>query len=122
MLSGCQPIQRLCKYPLILHELMKYTPSSDCPSSNEGIRQILDHLRILVARINSATGNPVNKDRIEKTLLLQEKIRFSEYVRNTYFSLRLLPLLKNIPTLGHASRYIQRTRAHGPLWCAFHNL
>ncbi|KAJ6114362.1 hypothetical protein N7486_000140 [Penicillium sp. IBT 16267x] len=73
-----KPIQRLCKYPLLLQDLLRYTPVSDCPTSHEAIRQILDDIRILVTQINSATGNPVNKDRIHKTLLLQEKIQFAD--------------------------------------------
>lgn len=77
MLIERQPIQRLCKYPLLLQDLLRHTPVSDCPSSHDGIRQILESLRILVARINSATGNPVNKDRIQKTLLLQGKVHIS---------------------------------------------
>ncbi|KAF3388892.1 hypothetical protein F1880_004463 [Penicillium rolfsii] len=72
-----KPIQRLCKYPLLLQDLLRSTPVSDCPSSHNGMRQILDNLRVLVARINSATGNPVRKDRIQKTLLLQARFEFS---------------------------------------------
>lgn len=79
-LTTQQPIQRLCKYPLLLQDLLRYTPVSDCPTSHDAIRQILDNIRILVTQINSATGNPVNKDRIHKTLLLQEKIRFADSV------------------------------------------
>ncbi|KAJ5639080.1 uncharacterized protein N7484_006942 [Penicillium longicatenatum] len=77
-LTTQQPIQRLCKYPLLLQDLLRYTPVSDCPTSHDAIRQILDNIRTLVTQINSATGNPVNKDRIHKTLLLQEKIRFAD--------------------------------------------
>lgn len=81
VLTHDQPIQRLCKYPLLLQDLLRHTPVSDCPSSHDGIRQILENLRVLVARINSMTGNPINKDRIQKTILLQEKTQFSESVR-----------------------------------------
>ncbi|KAJ5174289.1 uncharacterized protein N7482_000166 [Penicillium canariense] len=73
-----KPIQRLCKYPLLLQDLLRHTPVGDCPSSHDGIRQILESLRILVVRINSATGNPVKKDRIQKTILLQGRIEFSD--------------------------------------------
>ncbi|KAJ5082976.1 hypothetical protein N7532_012019 [Penicillium argentinense] len=73
-----KPIQRLCKYPLLLQDLLRHTPVSDCPTTHDGIRQTLETLRILVSRINSETGNPVNKDRIHKTILLQGKIAFSE--------------------------------------------
>ncbi|KAJ5623534.1 hypothetical protein N7490_012139 [Penicillium lividum] len=73
-----KPIQRLCKYPLLLQDLLRQTPVSDCPTSHDAMRQILDNVRILVTQVNEATGNPVNKDRIQKTLLLQEKIQFSD--------------------------------------------
>ncbi|KAJ5909406.1 hypothetical protein N7504_004049 [Penicillium tannophilum] len=73
-----KPIQRLCKYPLLLQDLLRHTPVSDCPTSHDAVRQILDNIRILVAQINSATGNPVNKDRIHKTLLLQERFQFAD--------------------------------------------
>lgn len=110
-----QPIQRLCKYPLLLQDLLRNTPVSDCPSSHDSIRQILETLRILVARINSATGNPVNKDRIQKTILLQGKIDFSDDVCiHPPFGdeIGLTPLCTVPP-----SRYIQRPWTYDPLWC-----
>ncbi|KAJ5087013.1 hypothetical protein NUU61_008320 [Penicillium alfredii] len=73
-----KPVQRLCKYPLLLQDMLRQTPICDCPSSHAGIEQIVENLRALVARINSATGNPVHKDRIQKTILLQERIGFSD--------------------------------------------
>ncbi|KAJ6014827.1 hypothetical protein N7540_009418 [Penicillium herquei] len=76
-----KPIQRLCKYPLILSDLLNVTPSSDCPSANQVMHQVLQNMRAQVGQINSATGNPVNKDRIQKTLLLQKKTRFNESYR-----------------------------------------
>ena len=75
-----QPIQRLCKYPLLLQDLLRYTAVSDCPTSHESIQEILQRIRVPVTRINEATGNPVTKDRIEKTVLLQEKLQFDERV------------------------------------------
>ncbi|KAF7715837.1 Uncharacterized protein PECH_006009 [Penicillium ucsense] len=68
-----KPIQRLCKYSLLLQELLKQTWISDCPSSHDGIGQILVHLHSSVAEINALTGNPLTKDRIQKTMLLQQK-------------------------------------------------
>ncbi|KAJ5544537.1 hypothetical protein N7535_007064 [Penicillium sp. DV-2018c] len=69
-----KPIQRLCRYPLMLQDLLRATPVSDCPSGHEAMQQILDGMRVLVARINSANGNPINKDRIHKTITLQRKL------------------------------------------------
>ncbi|KAJ5930191.1 hypothetical protein N7466_005684 [Penicillium verhagenii] len=73
-----KPIQRLCKYPLLLNDLLRETPVGDCPTSHEGIQHILDNIRGLVQQINAATGNPVNQDRIKKTLALQKRIQFSD--------------------------------------------
>ncbi|CAI7572756.1 unnamed protein product [Penicillium glandicola] len=73
-----KPIQRVCKYPLVLQDLIRATPVSDCPSSHDGIQQALDSIRGLVARINLAAGNPINKDRIHRTLALQDKVDISK--------------------------------------------
>ncbi|CAG8905763.1 unnamed protein product [Penicillium egyptiacum] len=73
-----KPIQRLCKYPLVLQDLLRSTPVSDCPSSHDGIEAVLETIRGLVTRINLATGNPINKDRIHKTIVLQGKVDISK--------------------------------------------
>ncbi|KAJ5961498.1 hypothetical protein N7501_006439 [Penicillium viridicatum] len=73
-----KPIQRLCKYPLVLQDLLRSTPVSDCPSSHDGIQQVLDSMRVLVTQINLAAGNPINKDRIQKTIVLQNKVDISK--------------------------------------------
>ncbi|KAG0160888.1 hypothetical protein PDIDSM_8420 [Penicillium digitatum] len=73
-----KPIQRLCKYPLVLQDLLRSTPVSDCPSSHDGIQQVLDSIRVLVARINLVAGNPINKDRIDKTITLQGRVDISK--------------------------------------------
>lgn len=43
-------------------------------------------MRDSVARINAATGNPVHRDRIMKTVLLQEKLEFREPVNDLILS------------------------------------
>ncbi|KAL1962172.1 hypothetical protein VTN77DRAFT_518 [Rasamsonia byssochlamydoides] len=72
-----KPVQRVCKYQLLLQELLKTTPAGDCPSTHYEIRQILDKVRRIVAQINTATGNPVLKDRIQKTIILQGRLDYS---------------------------------------------
>ncbi|KXG53243.1 uncharacterized protein PGRI_002930 [Penicillium griseofulvum] len=69
-----KPIQRLCKYPLVLQDLLRATPVSDCPSAHDELQQVLDNLRVLVTQINLAAGNPINKDRIRRTIILQGKV------------------------------------------------
>ncbi|KAJ5779788.1 hypothetical protein N7457_007508 [Penicillium paradoxum] len=73
-----KPIQRLCKYPLMLQDLLRATTATECPSSHDGIQQALDSMRVLVTRINLAAGNPINKDRIHKTITLQSKVDISK--------------------------------------------
>jgi hypothetical protein len=69
----------------MLQDLLRATPVSDCPTSHDEIGQILDHTRFLVGRINMATGNPVYRDRISKTMLLQEKVDISKSVRKFWY-------------------------------------
>ncbi|XHG01638.1 hypothetical protein AWENTII_005009 [Aspergillus wentii] len=71
-------IKRVCKYPLLLQDLLKHTPISDCPTSHYGIGEALENIKGPVNCINSAAGNPIVKDRIQKTILLQERLGFPE--------------------------------------------
>lgn len=67
----------------MLQDLLRATPVTDCPSAHDGIQEVLDGIRKLVARINVATGNPMNRDRISKTMRLQEKVDTSKSVSNS---------------------------------------
>ncbi|EGC49753.1 conserved hypothetical protein [Histoplasma capsulatum var. duboisii H88] len=72
-----KPIQRVCKYQLFLAELLKNTPVADCPSSHSIIEVALQQTLSVSRDINRATGDPVAKDRIRKTMLLGEKLEFA---------------------------------------------
>jgi hypothetical protein len=74
ILTETQPIQRFCKYHLMLKQLSDCTPSSDCPSSDHDIRQALDTIRALGDQVNSATGDLAYEGRIRKTIELQKKL------------------------------------------------
>lgn len=93
--------------------MIKNIPATEYPSAHDAIQQIVDDLRILVIRINSATGNPVNKDRIQKTLILQSKIRFSQQVC-VQFAKRRTKLI-NGHIVGLCPRCIQRAWSPCPL-------
>ncbi|KAI0890048.1 Dbl homology domain-containing protein [Annulohypoxylon maeteangense] len=71
-----KPIQRICRYPLLFAELLKYTPVCDCPSSHMDIDKVLIRLREATAGINRATDDPRLKDRMERTWLIQDRLIF----------------------------------------------
>ncbi|KAI0417506.1 hypothetical protein F5X98DRAFT_374642 [Xylaria grammica] len=71
-----KPIQRICRYPLLFSELLKYTPVCDCPSSHMEIENVLMRLRETTADINRATDDPGIKASLEQTWLLQDRLVF----------------------------------------------
>ncbi|OTA53570.1 Dbl homology domain-containing protein [Hypoxylon sp. EC38] len=71
-----KPIQRICRYPLLFAELLKYTPVCDCPSSHMEIENVLVRLREATAEINRATDDPRMKNSMEQTWLLQDRLVF----------------------------------------------
>lgn len=71
-----KPIQRICKYPLLFAELLKYTPVCDCPSSHAEIESVLARLREATSEINRATDDPSVKSSMETTWLLQDRLVF----------------------------------------------
>ncbi|KAI8960904.1 Dbl homology domain-containing protein, partial [Daldinia sp. FL1419] len=71
-----KPIQRICRYPLLFAELLKYTPVCDCPSSHMEIENVLIRLREATAEINRAADDPRMKTIMEQTWLLQDRLVF----------------------------------------------
>ncbi|KAI1082770.1 Dbl homology domain-containing protein [Whalleya microplaca] len=69
-----KPIQRICRYPLLFAELLKYTPVCDCPNSHMGIENVLVRLREATGEINKATDDPGMKVTMEQTWLLQDRL------------------------------------------------
>ena len=85
-----QPIQRVCRYPLMFAELLKQTPVCDCPDSHTEIEKVLSRLRETTAEINRATDNPRMKITMEKTWILQDRLLLSDQVQMILHSHRLL--------------------------------
>ncbi|GAB1310409.1 Round spore [Madurella fahalii] len=71
-----KPIQRVCKYPLLFSELLKYTPVVDCPCSHMEIENTLSRLREATAEINRATDDSRVRSVLEKTWILQDRLVF----------------------------------------------
>lgn len=81
ILTGWQPIQRVCRYPLLFAELLQQTPVCDDPDSHFEIEKILSRLRETTSNINRATDNLKMKAAIEKTWILQDRLVFADQVR-----------------------------------------
>ncbi len=75
-----QPIQRVCKYPLLFAELLKCTPVVDCPYSHMEVESTLSRLREATSQINLATDDAQVKAVLEKTWLLQDRLGFPNQV------------------------------------------
>ncbi|KAE8349602.1 Dbl homology domain-containing protein [Aspergillus coremiiformis] len=103
-----KPIQRLCKYPLLLQELLKWTHIQDDPTAHDGIQQILENVRAMVNQINKAPGNPVNRRMVHRTLLLQEMMELpkSVAVHHVYKQLGAMTLCGVLHTTYQSSRYL----------------
>ncbi|KAH8675986.1 hypothetical protein BX600DRAFT_494395 [Xylariales sp. PMI_506] len=81
-----KPIQRICKYPLLFAELLKYTPVYDCPTSHAEIENVLVRLREATSEINRATDDPGVKATMERTWLLQDRLSLPDQVFQPIFS------------------------------------
>lgn len=76
-----KPIQRVCKYPLLFAELLKFTPVCDCPSSHMAIDTTLTRLRETTSEINNATNDLETRARLEKTWVLRDRLVIPNQVR-----------------------------------------
>jgi len=117
----CQPIQRVCRYPLLFAELLKYTPVCDYPHSHMEIEDTLARLREATAEINRATDNSKIKDTLEKTWILQDRLVFPDRVCS------YKPRVKKHtnPQIEYRRRIQEPdpvTRTCSALWCASHML
>jgi hypothetical protein len=82
-----KPVQRICKYPLLFAELLKYTPVFDCPNSHLEIDSALTRLRETTSEINKATNDVEVIATLEKTWLLQDRLILPHQVQS-YLSLK----------------------------------
>ncbi|PYH46918.1 putative Rho guanyl nucleotide exchange factor [Aspergillus saccharolyticus JOP 1030-1] len=88
-----KPVQRLCKYPLLLEELLRWTHIQDDPSAHDGIRQILESVRRVVQEVNQVNNNPINRILVLKTRELQNLLDFPEGNKTLDLYKQLGPLI-----------------------------
>ncbi|KAL2885913.1 RhoGEF domain-containing protein [Ceratocystis lukuohia] len=72
-----KPIQRICRYPLMFGELLKFTPSEDCPNSHMAVEEALIRVREATTEINKAPTDARMKTTLERTWMLQDRLVFS---------------------------------------------
>ena len=75
-----KPIQRICKYPLLFLDLLRYTPVIDCPESHAELEKVSYRLRELANRINRLTNDECTRDRIQRSWRLQDLLSFPDDV------------------------------------------
>lgn len=75
-----KPIQRVCRYPLLLAELLKQTPVVDCPDAHAEIETVLYCFRDAVKEINHAADSPLVQSQIQRRWMLHERLSFHERV------------------------------------------
>lgn len=78
-----QPLQRICKYPLLFADLHKVTPVIDCPESHAEVEKALFRLRETAMEINKATNDEYTRERIQRTWMLQDLLNFGDPVSVT---------------------------------------
>ncbi len=91
-----QPVQRVCRYPLLFADLCKHTPVYDDPESFGEVAKALNRLKEVAQEANSATHDPGKRRLIETTWLLQDRLAFEAEVSP---SMILLVTAKNVRSL-----------------------
>lgn len=73
-------MQRVCKYRLLLNELLKTVPDNEYPLAHSKIKAVLEKNAEAVDRINTVVGNPNLRMRIAKTISLHERLEYDSSV------------------------------------------
>lgn len=73
-----KPIQRLTKYPLLLEDLLRQTPVSDCPSTHADIEATIQCLREVVRAANEATNNTEARAQVLRRRSLQSRLNYEK--------------------------------------------
>jgi hypothetical protein len=76
-----QPIQRVCKYPLLFEDLCRHTPVYDDPEAHAELEKALFRLQETIREVNKAKDDPKTRRLIEISWQLQDRLVFKEQVR-----------------------------------------
>lgn len=69
-----KPIQRICRYPLLLQDLLKHTPIVDGPAAHKGLDDTLNRFREVAQGVNLAADNPASRSQTQRKWLLQDRL------------------------------------------------
>ncbi len=75
-----QPIQRVCKYPLLFDDLCRNTPVYDDPEAHGELEKALFRIQETIREVNKAKDDPKTRRLIEITWQLQDRLVFQEEV------------------------------------------
>lgn len=73
-------MQRVCKYQLLLNELLRTVPETTYPLTYSEIKRTLDKNAQAVDRINTVVGDPNLRIRIKRTISLHERLDYGGQV------------------------------------------
>lgn len=73
-------MQRVCKYQLLLTELLRTVPETAYPLTYSGIKKVLEKNAQAIDRINTVVGDPNLRIRIKKTISLHERLDYGDQV------------------------------------------
>lgn len=80
-LNNVQPIQRICKYPLLFADLHRHTPIIDSPDSCVELERVQYRLKERVNEINRATNNHNTRAKIRRSWHLHNLLVIPKTVR-----------------------------------------
>jgi hypothetical protein len=104
----CQPIQRMCKYPLLFDDLCRHTPVYDDPETHAELEKALFRLQETIREVNKAKDDPKTRRLIEITWQLQDRLAFQEQVR--IHAIKYCTLLSDLDILSSSCLSIARPR------------
>lgn len=59
-----KPVQRICKYPLLIRELQRYNEKAGKTKDNDNLKLAADKIAAVVTSVNEATREAEERERI----------------------------------------------------------